>query len=259
MTDWKRMVIGAVGLLLIGWSTGVIDPNALDVPIWWRLVVTGAFLVAVAGWVAAGKINDLLPEDHGTYLVELDDTRLGGGSMYELNDEQWQDLTVVGDLHQWEQTKHPTYECRSYDPDLNRAVGNWRETKPASAILAEQTVEDALAAVAELREVFEPEAAKARHLKRQIRGIARTADRERAEAQQQLVDQHTTPNIGDSRTISEIIEDEIGDEYHPEAMSEDTNEPESVAPHPANEGDEISFDVLDGGGEALATDGGSDE
>ena len=257
MTDWKRVVIGGVGLLLIGWSTGVINPDAFDVPVWWRLVVTGAFLVAVAGWVAAGKINDLLPEDHGTYLVELDDTRLGGGAIYELNDEQWSDLTVAGSLNQWEESTKDVYECREYDPELNRAVGNWRESKPSSAIMAEKTVEDALAAVKELRRVYEVEAAEAKALKRQIRGVARTLDKERAKAQDQLLDEHVAPSVGDSPTISDVLEDQLPDDYHPDAMIDKEDGTEPAAPHP--EQNDISFDVLDGGGEALATDGGKDE
>ena len=252
----KRTLIGGVGVLLIAWSTGVIDPDVIDVPVWWRLVALGAFLTLAGAWIGAGKINDLLPDDEGTYLVELDDTRLGGGRIWELNDEQWQDLTVAGSLHQWDESTKDVYEVREYDPELNRAIGNWRETKPSSAIMAEKTVEDALAAVAELRRVYEQEAAEAKALKRQLRGTVRELDRERAKAQDQLLDEHVAPSVGDSPTISEVLEDQLPDDHHPEAMKE-SDDKEPAAPHP--EQDEISFDVLDGGGEALATDGGKDE
>lgn len=259
MTGRKRQIVGAIGVLLIGWSTGILDPAALDVPVWWRLIATAGFLALVVGWIAAGMIADLLPEEHGTFLVAFDDTRLGGGEIWELNDDKWEDLTVSGSLKKWEDSTKDVYECREYDPELNRAIGNWRESKPGSALAAEATVEDALAAIRELRLDLEPDAAESREIKRRIRGIIRTLDRERAEAQQSLIDKHAAPNVGGSRTISEVLEDELPDDYHPEAMKDEETDPDPVSPHPEN--DEISFDVLDDEDDALpvVADGGADE
>jgi len=166
----KRRLVGLVGIGLIAWSTGVIDPDALDVPQTWRLVVTGGFLPGIAAWVAAAKVHDLLPEDRGIFLVELraDDDR--GGALYELNEDQWADLTVHGSLFEWPGTKERCYEVREYRPEENVAVGTWRETKPASELAGEATVDDAMASIRELRQDIEPDAAEARELKRRLGG-----------------------------------------------------------------------------------------
>lgn len=252
----KRWIVGIVGVTMIAWSAGWIDPVE-SIPVWWRLVATGGMLALGAGWIAAGMLNDLLPDDEGIYLVAFTDTDLGGGEIYEINEDQWADLEVHGSLNAWEDSPKRVYECREYDEDRNVAIGNWRESKPGSAIAAEATVDDALAAIRELRLDLEPDAAEARELKRRMRGIIRTLDKERQEAQQATLDDHIAPNVGGSRTISEIIEDSLPDDMHPETMSQDMDE--AVARR-SNGDDTISFDVLedDDALDPVAADGGHD-
>ena len=254
LSDYKREIVGAIGVLLIGWSTGVIDPEAFDVPIYWRLFATAVFLVAVAAWIGTGKVEDELPEDHGVFLIVQDDTRLGGGKIWELTEDDFENLTVSGgSLYQWDTEKKRIYECRSYDDELNIAEANWKESKPASALNAERSVEDVLAAIRELRLQIEPEAAEAKALKRQMRGIIRRLDTQRAKQQQEIIDDYATPDLGDE-TLTDIIEDELPEDLHPH--SGDDHDPDPVTDHPEAD---VSFDVLDSGGEALATDGGNDE
>jgi len=243
----KRAAVAVIGLLLIGWSMGVIDPNTIDVPVWWRLAATAAFLSLAAGYFAADSVYALLPEERGIFLVVFDNTEEGGGEIHELNKDQWDELTVYGSLHPWEQSSERVYECRDYDPDRCVAVGSWKESKPESALAAEATVEDALIAIDELRSVLEPDAAEARALKRSFRGIVRRLDKERAEAQDEAVDSHIAPNIGGSKTISEIVEESLPENLHPESMKLDE---EKIARRNDSQPEQISFDLLEEG-EAL--------
>jgi len=240
----KRAIVAVIGLLLIGWSTGVVDPDALDVPIWWRLAATAAFLSLVAGYLAADSIYALLPDEKGIFLVVFDNTNDGGGEIHELNKDQWENLTVYGTLFPWDQSKERVYECRYYDEDDCVAVGNWKESKPESALAAEASVEDALIAIDELRSVLEPDAAEARALKRSFRGIVRRLDKERAEAQDEAVDGHIAPNIGGSKTISEIVEESLPEDLHPESMKLDD---EQIARRDDSQPEQIEFDLLEDG------------
>jgi hypothetical protein len=192
---------------------------AVEIPTWWPVAVVAILSAGLAGYWAAKKILDLLPSPEGIYIVEFDAADTGGGAIYELSEEAFEDMRVLGgDLYQWDESPKRVYEVRHYDRSHNVALANWRETKPASALAAPPTVDDALAAVRELREELEPEVAKARETRRRVRGIVRKLDSERAEAQQAVLDDHVAPDLGDDRTISEIVEDEIPDDLHPEAV-----------------------------------------
>lgn len=193
-----------------------------QVPTWWPVAVVTIAAAGVAGYWAAKKILALLPDETGIYIVEFDAAETGGGAIYELSEEAFEDMRVLGgDLYQWNRSPKRVYEVRHYDRDHNVALANWRETKPASALAAPPTVEDALAAVRELRENLEPDVAEAREVKRRIRGIVRELDHDRAEAQQAILDDHVAPDLGESRVISEIVDDEIPDELHPNMVNVD--------------------------------------
>lgn len=171
---------------------------------------------SLAGWIAAGKIADLLPDPDGIFLISFRADE-PGGEIWEVSEDVFADLKVVGgSLYQWEESPKRVYEVRDYHPEENVAVANWRESAPASRLAEPPTVEDAMAAIRELREDLEPDVAKARELQRRIRGIVRRLDRERAEAQRSILDDHVAPDLGDSTTISDVIDDSLPDDLHPE-------------------------------------------
>lgn len=253
----KNRLAWLVAAIMVAWAAGWIDPFE-TIPIWWRLVATGAALAAIGGYSAAGRIHGMLPDEEGIYLLAFRSDE-EAGAMWELSEDQWADLEVHGSLKPWEESPKRVYECREYDPDRNVAIGNWRESVAGSTLAAEATVDDVMALIRELRNDLEPAAAEAREMKRRIRGIVRTLDSERFEAQQAVVDEHIAPNIGGSATISEVIDDHLGD-LHPEARDDDLEQRAAArSPHP--EGDEISFDVLEDTDalEPVATDGGKHE
>lgn len=221
----RRLVYLVVGGLAIANWLGWID---LGIPEWWPL---GA-VVAVAAWYvgrrAAEHIADLLPEPEGILLLELRADDLGGGRLYELSEDAYDDMEIEGgDVFEWPETSRRVVEVRDYDPETNTAVANWRESKPASALAEPPTVDDCLAAIRELREDLEPDAAEARELRRRIRGIVRALDRERAEAQQAVLDEQVAPDLGGGSTISEVVERELPDELHPETRTDEKGDGEA--------------------------------
>lgn len=187
-------------------------------PSWWPAVAIAVVAAGLAGRYAARRIMDLIPDPEGILLVEFKAHDAGGGAIYELSEEAFADMRVIGSLYQWDRSPRRVYEVREYDQRHNVAVGNWRETVPASELAEHPSVEDAMAAIRELRQDLEPDIAKARELRRRIRGIARQLDSDRAKAQDDILDEHVAPDLGNGRTVGEIVDDAIPDEIHPEEV-----------------------------------------
>ena len=249
------VALGAAGIMQ---TTGAGLPR-IDFPIPGELLITLALVVAAAGYWAGDKIDELLPDERGIIIVAFKADE-DSGAIFELTEDQFADMEIHGgSLHAWDDASERVYEVRSYDPDRNVAIANWRETEPGSALAAEASIPDVLAAIRELRHDLEPDAAKSRELQRRFRGIIRTLDRERAEAQQAALDEHIAPSIGDSRTISEVIEDSLPEDLHPESMSgvDDETVARRSGGHP-EAGETVSFDLLEDGDalDPVAADGG---
>ncbi|SDJ52503.1 hypothetical protein SAMN05216226_104229 [Halovenus aranensis] len=209
----SQIIIGTLAVVVVLSLSGIINPG---VPAWWPLIpwMVGAAAVTAAG--AGIYIWKLVPEPEGILLVSLRGDK-PGGEIWELSEDEFEDMSYEGELYQWDNSARRVYEVRRYYPDQNRAVGNWREGEPASEILDKHTPAGAMEAVAELREVYEPEAAKARRLQRRIRGIIRRLDRERTEARARQLDEATGLDSIDATSISDVLEDELPDDLHPHA------------------------------------------
>jgi hypothetical protein len=214
-------VLGAVVLAVFGIWSGVLDP---DWPAWWPIIPIMGVAALIAGYFGAERIYELIPEEDGILLVSLRGDE-PGGEIWEIYEDDFEDMAVDGTLYQWDESPRRVYEVRDYYPNEHRAVGNWREAEPASAILEERTTEDAIAFISELRETYEPEAARARRLQRRLRGIVRTLDRERTQARARQLDDATGLESIDSKAISDVLDEELPDDLHPEAGggSEDSN------------------------------------
>lgn len=208
----RLVILGSSGILGLQFL-GVID---IGLPEWWPIL--GAVIVAagVAGYFGGEKVAELIPSKDGIILVSLRADE-PGGEIWELSEDEFAELFTWGTLHQWDNSARRVYEVRSYDPKSNAAVGNWRESEPASVFASEKTVEDAFAAIRELRQDLEPEAAKSRELRRRIRGIIRQLDKQRAQAFAAQLDEETIDHGIDADTVSEIIDDELPDDLHPDA------------------------------------------
>jgi hypothetical protein len=247
LTEWLRENTRTVAALVLGY-VGYVEMTAAEyptVPSGSGTAVVGAVAVAIAGYAAAGKINGLLPEEEGVYLVAFTADDEAGGEVWELTEDQFEDMTVhAGTLFQWPTGKR-IYECREYRPEENVAVANWRESVAASELAGDVQVTDALDAIGELRDEFEPEARKFRQTKRRLRSVARRLDRRRDRDQQAVLDPHLSPEFGnESASVGDILHEEMPEHLLPDSM---TAEEQTDAPNEP-EGDFAGFELLDDAG-----------
>ena len=214
------------------------------------VVVTAGVAVAIGGYIAGGYVANLLPDDEGIYLVAFDASDDTGGSVYELSEDQFENMDVhAGSLFEWPVAKR-VYEAREYRPEENVAVANWRESIAGSQLAGDALVADAMDQIAELRDEFEPEARKSRHLQRRIRSIVRKLDRRRLLDQQEIIDPTTTPAFDrDDATVSQVVAEEIPDELLPESMTS----ADAIGEEANGHGEEtVGFELLDDMDEPLA-------
>ena len=215
-------------------------------PLPWEIegigVVATAGVVAMAsGYLVAGKVDDLLPDPEGIYIVAFESSDDTGGQVWEISEDQFDAMHVAhGSLFEWPTAKR-VYECKEYRPEENVAVGNWRESVAGSQLAGDALLPDALEQISELRDEFEPEAQRARYLKRRLRSIARTIDRRRLRDQQDLLDKTTNPSFGEERaSVSQIVADEIPAHLQPESMKNGDAEADSESA-----GETVGFELLD--------------
>ena len=208
----RILIFGALGLAVAQWAGWV----SLGIPDWWPLAAGIVVSAAGAAYVGADKVSALIPEEEGIWLIAFQADGKGG-EIWEIHEDDWADMSVDGTLYEWSESPRRLYECREYDADANHAVANWRESKPGSALARGESVEDALAAIRELRKDLEPEAAKHRELRRRLRGIVRQLDRQRAEQLNRAIDEATVDKDMGEATISDVLEDSLPDDLHPHA------------------------------------------
>lgn len=207
------------------------------------VVATAAVAALVAGFFAAGRLDDLLPEEDGIYIVAFESSDDTGGAIYELSEDQFAAMEVhAGTLFEWPVAKR-VYEVKEYRPEENVAVANWRESIAGSQLAGDALVADAMDQIAEIREEFEPQARKSRRLQRRIRSIVRKLDRRRLLDQQEIIDPTTTPAFDrDDATVSAVVREEIPDELLPDSMKGDDAIDETSNGH---EEETIGFELLD--------------
>lgn len=210
------------------------------------LLVLAAVVVGGVGYVSAGQIYGLLPDEEGIFLVAFDASEEAGGSVWELSEDQFEQMEVyAGSLFQWPTSKR-VYEVREYDPGENKAVANWRESVPGSELAGNTQVVDVLEQIAELRDEFEPEAQRFRLVKRRLRSVARRMDRRRDRDQQAILDPHLTPDFGgdEGATVSDVLDEEMPDHLLPNSMQAD----EQTDDHSGESGEFAGFELLDDAG-----------
>lgn len=235
----RLLVVGVLGYVAaadFGYVTPIWDIEGFGA------IATAGVVALVAGYFAAGKVESLLPEEEGIFIVAFESSSDTGGKVWEISKDQFDAMHVPqGTLFEWPTGKR-VYECKEYRPEENIAVGNWRESVAGSQLAGDALLPDALEQISELREEFEPEAQRARFLKRRLRSIARTIDRRRLRDQQDLLDKTTNPSFGEERaSVSQIVADEIPEHLQPESMTNGDG-PETDS---ESEGETVGFELLD--------------
>jgi len=243
MIDWirnnQRPIIG-VGLIYLAAA------YVTDIPLLWEIdgvgiIGTAAVVAAGVGYVAADKIEAMLPDEEGIYLVCFQASDDTGGEIWELSEDQFDDAEVLaGSLFEWPVGKR-VYECKEYDPKKNTIVGNWRESVASSKLAGNFDVADIYDDIREIRHDLEPEAMRSRRLQRNIRSIIRDLDRRRMENQQEILDPTTNPSFGEREdTVTEVIEQHMPDDLLPESMTGEDFESERNG-----QSDTLGIELLD--------------
>ena len=252
MIDWikkNQRTIAGVSLIYIGAAQYTTLPVPWEIP-GAGIVMTGAVVAGLVGYFAADKIEALLPDDEGIFIVAFESHDDTGGAIWELSEDQFNDAEVVtGSLFEWPVAKR-VYECKEYRPKDNVIVGNWRESVASSQLAGNHDVADVYDDIREIRHDLEPEAQRARRLQRNIRSILRDLDRRRMENQQAILDPTTNPTFGDEQdTVSKVIEDHMPEDLLPESMKGDDYGTDDRNKN--SENDTLGFELLNGDDEAL--------
>jgi len=188
-----------------------------------------------------------------------------GGAVWELNDPAWEQMDVVdGTLYPWSGSPEKAHEVRIYNDETNTSVANWRGTKVASELLAEPTPEEAMSNIRELRDEYERAAREGDYIKRNLGGILRKVDKQRAKDYNAALQQHVAPSLHEGDSYEELISKSLPGGTRPGPHD---RRPERRARPWEVEGSEMDFAVLEDG-EAIdpvpdyepqaATDGGTD-
>jgi hypothetical protein len=216
-----KFIVVLLGGYIAAAEYGIISYPELPEGTW--VIVTGGLAAVATGFIAAKKIDGLLPDPEGIFIVEFESSDDTGGSVWELSPDQFDAMEITnGSLFPWPGTSKQVYEVKEYRPEENVAVANWRESVAGSELAGDKRVPDVFASIEELRSEFEPEARKYRLLQRRIRKVTRKLDRRRLRDQEALLDEHTTPAFDDDgATVSGILREELPDELLPDSMKPD--------------------------------------
>lgn len=243
----KFLVAIGVGAALIMETTN--SWPSVELPAWTELAAMLVVLGVVAGYFAAGKIWDLLPEQRGIFIPCIEAENTEKIELWELTEDQWEDLTVEdGTLNELPECKYRAYEAVSYDPETNTAVGTWRKSKANSELVGHNEVSDAIEEIAELRGAYERIVRRGDKIYRRIGSIIRVLDRERARDQNRALEGHTTPSLG-GRTVEDVIDDQLGDLAPGHLKNDDQTDEEAIADDLID--DDLGSLAGEGDGEAL--------
>ena len=194
--------------LLVAWWAGWIPESPL--PSWWPVALVAVGAAAGAGYFAAQKVLDLLPEEPGVIILNFK-----GQKIHRISKDKFGRMRVKGTLNQWPETIVPVYGAVRYDEEANWAVGNWKESFSEREVRAKRKPADVERMIEDYRTEFEPELAEARQLRRSFRSIVRRLSKQHMQAQAEVLDETTAPSIGDAPSITEIMREEIPDDLHP--------------------------------------------
>lgn len=237
----SRLLIVGAGLVFVLQLTGIIS---LGLPSYWPIVGIVIGAGSVAGWMASDRLYSLIPEEEKITLIAFHTADGTGGEIWELHPDEFEDLEVVGSLFEWDEAPTRCYEVRQYDPEQNRAVGNWRESKPGSDLAEQERMNDVIAEIDELRSMLEPEAKKARTMRRQLSGIVRVLDKRRDREYIRSMDNASIDKDTTEANVSDVLEELLDQHAHPQQQTEEESDFEWVGEDKNGEKDPEDFQEI---------------
>lgn len=114
-------------LALSAVAGGIVLVTDTTLPSWSPFVAIVAIAALIGGYWAAGRIEDLIPEERGIFLISLPAKGTEGFGIYELNTPAWEDLDVEGNgsLKEIPEAIESVYFCRAYDRGENVAEATY--------------------------------------------------------------------------------------------------------------------------------------
>jgi len=237
-----------LGGILGGYYYATDSTVPVDVPEWWPLVAVACIVGGLGILFATGAIDDLFPEEKGVFLIVVNACRLRVIEVWELTEDQWEDLEVQdGPLKHLPGCKHRAYSCVAYNPTANFAISTWRKSISAQEAIGHARAEDAYEAIQAVRGDLEEKARYGRALRRQLPAVVRGLDRRRAREQNRALDEHLMPQFQGGQSIDEMIAAELPDDALPEHLKQDEAEEHAEVSQndEADELDEVVDDVED--------------
>jgi len=139
----QRLIIAGALAYVAAVEFGYIDRYPWEIDGAAAVISAGA-AVAFAGYLGAGKVESLLPDPEGIYIVAFESSDETGGSVWEISEDQFSAMEVkAGNLFEWPVSKR-VYEVKEYRPEENIAVANWRESVAGSQLAGDAMMPDAL-------------------------------------------------------------------------------------------------------------------
>jgi len=178
----------------------IIQPTVptVTVPRWIKVVFFGLLAAALLGYLPGALLLDWLYDPPRRYIVCLGFSD-GPAGVWELTPSAWSDVQVTeGQLHQWEGTEWPTYECESFHPESLTAVGTWRGSKSDSELMRKEKELD------ELRTDLEADANTSIDMELQIASRVRQAVKEIGRA---VIDEHASATTYEGDRIADVLGD----------------------------------------------------
>lgn len=245
--NFRELVVLGGGYALAVQQGYLPAPYVPELPEFSGIFILALLGIGAAGYVAGGKILELIPEEEGVYLACMESEDYSGVQIWNLSRDRFADMDVrEGNLMKWKDSPKEVYEAYHYNDDTNTAVAGWREVPSGSEVGAGIEVEEVYHSIEELKEEFAPAEHKLNLIRRSLRSVARRLDRRRLEEQNQILDPRLTPEFGegDERPagVSGILREELPPELLPEGLQEESDDDQEES----DDGEEfVSMDILD--------------
>lgn len=222
INDNFTVILLLIGAGALSVQQGYVELPNVESPESTGVILLAVFAVGIGGYIAAGKIENLLPDPRRVYLIALGEAGEPGGEVWELTPDMFEAMnTVEGELLKWP-VGAEVYEVSRYNEETNTAVASYRGELAESSVRGGHDLDEVLDLIQELRQEYAPAHRRLHRLRRKIRSVTRTLDRRRLKDANAMLDPTVTPEFNDEEaTVSAVLKDELPPDLLPEDMKDD--------------------------------------